>query len=77
MTCQRCKSNKVATVSAKCSDMCYWRLGHGERDGYVPTEMGIGGGDYVEFDYCLDCGQLQGDWPNRRTMTKAQRETAS
>lgn len=25
--------------------------------------MGIGGGDYVEFDYCLDCGQIQGTFP--------------
>jgi hypothetical protein len=25
--------------------------------------MGIGGGDYVAFSYCLDCGQIQGDFP--------------
>jgi hypothetical protein len=24
---------------------------------------GIGGDDYVEIHYCLDCGQLQGNFP--------------
>jgi hypothetical protein len=32
-------------------------------DGYVPSKMGIGGGDYMEFSYCLDCGQIQGKFP--------------
>jgi len=31
--------------------------------GEVPGDMGIGGGDYVEVAWCLDCGQLQGKWP--------------
>jgi hypothetical protein len=30
-----------------------------EYDGYVPTGIGIGGNDYLEFDYCLNCGQIQ------------------
>lgn len=30
---------------------------------YVPDDIGIGGGDYVEFSYCLDCGMIQGDFP--------------
>jgi hypothetical protein len=25
--------------------------------------MNIGGGDYVDFKFCLDCGQINGDWP--------------
>jgi hypothetical protein len=31
--------------------------------GYVPSGVGVGGGDYLKFDYCLDCGQIQGKWP--------------
>jgi len=31
--------------------------------GYVPRDMGIGGGDYVKFSYCADCGQIQGEFP--------------
>ena len=34
-----------------------------EQIGYVPSSLNIGGGDYVEFKYCLSCGQIQGKWP--------------
>jgi len=30
---------------------------------YVPGDFGIGGGDYIRFDYCLECGKIQGDFP--------------
>ena len=29
----------------------------------VPTDLGIGGGSAIEFEYCLDCGRIQGDFP--------------
>ena len=48
-------------VSGKVSDMCwmeYLKTGV-EYDGYVPSGLGIGSGDYIEFDYCLACGQIQ------------------
>lgn len=63
MSCQRCNSNRVAEVSAKCSDMCGVNLGDSDHEGYVPKDLGVGGGDYVEFIFCLDCGQLQGNFP--------------
>jgi hypothetical protein len=67
MNCQKCKSQRVASVTAKCSDCCGVSLGAADLDGYVPGDMGIGGGDYVEFSYCLDCGQLQGKFPLETT----------
>jgi hypothetical protein len=60
MNCEKCKSKRVASVMAKCSDMCSVTLGGLEAEGYVPRDMGIGGGDYIEFEYCLDCGVIQG-----------------
>ena len=63
VSCQNCGSERIASVSAKCSDACHYRLGGQELDYYVPSDLGIGGGDYVEFKYCLDCGQIQGDFP--------------
>lgn len=30
-----------------------------EHEGYVPQEFGVGGGDYIEFSFCLECGQIQ------------------
>lgn len=75
----KCGSTRVARVNAKCSDMC--SIGYGAKlyDGYVPSGIGItkrgGGGDYVEFDYCLDCGQMQGKFPiSERALTSALRE---
>lgn len=42
----------------------FWASFKGQSyDGYVLSGIGIGGGDYVEFKYCLDCGQIQGDFP--------------
>jgi hypothetical protein len=66
--CQKCKSKRILSVSAKCADLCWVRYPNGtESRDYVPDIPNIstpeGGGDYVEFDLCLDCGQVQGKWP--------------
>jgi hypothetical protein len=37
--------------------------GDKQRDGYVPDDIGIGSGDYVDFNYCLQCGQIQDEFP--------------
>lgn len=58
-------------ISAKSSDMNLVRFGEKEKDGYVPSDMGIGGGDYIEFEWCLDCGQIQGTFP--RLMTELEK----
>ena len=61
--CDRCKSDRLASVNAKCSDLCcvYMANNDREHDGYVPGDMGIGGGDYVCFTWCLACGKIQDD----------------
>lgn len=61
--CQRCKSSRVVSASAKCSDLFHAAHGDREHNGYVPDDLGVGGGDYLEINWCLDCGQLQGEWP--------------
>jgi hypothetical protein len=62
--CNKCSSTRLASVSAKCSDACsvVFEDGYVE-EGYVPENIGIGGGDYLEFQYCLDCGMIQDDFP--------------
>jgi hypothetical protein len=30
-----------------------------EHDGYMPGNLGLGGGDYIEFSICLECLRLQ------------------
>lgn len=63
MNCTKCNSERIASVSAKCDDRCFITVGNQERSDYPPRDMGIGGGDYVDFSYCLDCGQMQGQFP--------------
>lgn len=63
MKCQKCLSERVAYICAKCSDNGSCKIDGQENNGYVLGDMGIGGGDYVEFSWCLECGQIQGKFP--------------
>ena len=48
------------SIQGKTSDMCFTVFEGCERDYYVPDIPGLGGGDYLELDICIDCGKLQG-----------------
>jgi hypothetical protein len=68
--CQTCGHNCIAHVVAKCGDLFHFRWPGGrEQGGYVLPHETIGlrdnGAyhDYVSFQYCLVCGQIQGKWP--------------
>jgi len=63
MECQRCESPRVLEINAKCNDRFGMFLNDKSYDGYVPEDIGIGSSDYIEFNYCLDCGQIQGEFP--------------
>lgn len=77
MKCQRCESERVLEGGGKSSDMNWFQVGNKAvwHDGssridkkpgvahYVPYGLNIGGGDYINIDVCLDCGQMQGEWP--------------
>jgi hypothetical protein len=65
MSCQRCKSNRVAAVYGKTSDCFSFVMHEIDYDGYVPKDIGIADewGDGIEISYCLDCGQIQGKFP--------------
>lgn len=65
--CISCSSARIVNIGAKCSDMCSVTYKEVEIDGYVPRDMNIGGGDYVEFSFCLNCGQIQDDFPVENT----------
>ena len=73
-TCQQCRSPRLALVLARCSDMCSIDLAGKHTHGYVPRGLGIGGGDDVQFRYCLDCGQIQGTFPIPPTALEQGRE---
>lgn len=53
----------VLKISAKCSDLCSAVLVRdgkmlGESDGYVPSIMPNGGGDYVDLDIDIETGTI-------------------
>lgn len=61
--CDGCESKRIVNVSGKCSDLFSATYMKSEYEGGVTSKMGIGGGDYMEFSYCLECGKIQGDFP--------------
>ena len=63
VSCQKCESHRVASAYGKCSDLGGFSMGSIDHEGYTPDGVGIGGGDDIDFRYCLDCGQMQGKWP--------------
>ena len=58
-----CSCERLATVKGKTSDRCFFAVGDLYRSDYVPDDVGIGGGDYLSFSYCLNCGRIQGQFP--------------
>jgi hypothetical protein len=64
--CQRCGKKRVARVDIEAEDMASVEMGEFNlSDDYLPNDMGIG---TIEFDFCLECGQIQGKWPRPKTM---------
>lgn len=72
MACTKCSSDQILEVCGKTSNRCCVSFntknsdgfsGHHTYDGYVPANLGIGRGDYIEFSCCLNCGQIQGEFP--------------
>jgi hypothetical protein len=67
MPCQQCNSESIAYISAKCSDLFHMRYEDKVYNGYVIDNIGIGDdSNYVKMKYCLDCGQIQGEFPVKR-----------
>jgi len=62
--CQRCKSKRIASVYAKSSGLSSFEIDGHEHNGYLPDGIGLGDdGDAVSFNYCMNCGQMQGEFP--------------
>lgn len=65
MNCQRCNLPAVASITGKVDDRFILdnpRTGE-VYQGEVPDDIGLGGGDYIRFRYCMLCGQIQGVFP--------------
>ena len=62
--CQRCKSARIARIIVTSKDHNITTLPGHTIVGYPPAGVGLGAaGDDIRFAWCLDCGQIQGEWP--------------
>ena len=71
MKCQRCSSARILSAFGHCVDSFSASLAGQRYDGYVPSKLGIGGGDDMNIKVCMSCGQLQGTWPNDNNLPEA------
>lgn len=74
MTCDKCSSKRIVGIDTKCSDLARVTCGQFTHDGYMPKDMGVGGGDYIAFSYCLDCGKIQGSFPVKKCSLEQSEE---
>ena len=63
MNCIRCNSNRILSLNAKSNDCNSIALGDKEHIGYLPSSILVGSGDYISFEFCLECGQIQEKFP--------------
>ena len=65
MTCKNCGSNRIAFIQAHSKDLSIFQCDHLniDKDGYFPEIPGICSGDDATFDFCLECGMIQAEFP--------------
>jgi hypothetical protein len=54
----------ILKISAKCVDLCFTEYTDSKgnetsSDSYVPNNIGIGGGDYIDLEIDMETGQIQ------------------
>lgn len=71
-----CEKQKIVSIMGKCSDTFNLEcIEEGvDYNGYVPKDIGMGCDDEIYFDYCLNCGKIQGDFPKELTPQIYRRE---
>jgi len=58
--CDGCSSDRLLSINGKVSDMFSADFKNADYQGYVPHDLGVGGGDYIKMKICLNCGKVQG-----------------
>jgi hypothetical protein len=73
MTC-KCGSERIVNICGHSVDENVIKVGNFEIMDYLPGDMGIGDAGDIEFSYCLQCGQIQGEFPVKKTKLEKHRE---
>ena len=64
--CQRCGAERVIEIYAKHGSDLAAQYHDADHRGYNTlglSNLDSQGIDHLFFDYCLECGQIQGEWP--------------
>lgn len=57
--CQRCDSDRIVAVGGKLMAI-YSGYGYQKE---IPGHLNIGSSNAILFEYCKNCGQIQGNFP--------------
>lgn len=66
LLCQRCNSPRLSSIFAKSSDRNHGNIEGCEFDGYLPVGLEISSGNFIDFEWCRNCGQIQGEFPAKK-----------
>jgi hypothetical protein len=68
--CQRCQNDRLLWICVKTRDGFSGVIKDKAYSGYIPPDIGINDEfmDYLQFHFCLNCGQVQGNYPLPITM---------
>ena len=62
--CQRCANSRLVKIIVTSKDRNILTMDGKTTEGYPPVGFGLDApGDELRFSWCLDCGQIQGEWP--------------
>lgn len=61
--CRECGAQRIAYIGGKCSDLGDFHYNGWKHSGYMPQIDHICGGNSIDINVCLECGQIQGDFP--------------
>lgn len=53
-------AEEIVYINSKVSDRFFCAIDDFDFDGYVPKDIGIGGGDYLEFEIEISTGKIIG-----------------
>ncbi len=62
MNCQKCNSDRVLLVSAKANDLHHYSF-KGQMIDQTYALNFCSYSDYTKFTVCMECGQMQGEFP--------------
>ena len=72
--CQTCKSKNVAYAYFSLGSHFSLSMLGDVYQGELPMNINLGEGRNIKFKICMDCGQVQGEWPIKKSISDMRKE---